>query len=719
MAELWMLEEPDLHGPAGFRCCAHGARRCTVHGCERFARGSVETEDQWGPAGRRCQTHITTRRRWCNVPGCGRFPRGLVDASDALGAAGYRCALHGCGCCVVGCRKNPWGRVSSADAHGPAGRRCWIHGGQCCDVPGCRQTPRRRVTTADQHGAPGVRCDLHSVPSRRRLHPGSLAAERDGDQRCKLRSRYRSTLGATRQRRCSRPQRRRIVMADGTPSLRCIAHRTAPSVPEAMPSAPEAVPERSRCRMMSQYKGKSGEKRIWRCGKMCQDSGYCEYHEAYLKPTDGVKAKRPPRIWAELSEGGVCGFSLLHFAAFAGKSKACQALIDLGVNVNAKTQPLCVTASQQFCRPTPLDVTTFIGNKRVREQTQKVLQAADASWGAVLFYVGKILQRTGLANTDLGDLPEKWHDLDSEENLDTLWQGLMKHQLLLIKDEVVKYNSKIPSALRRVLRTEPRWREIVNFPGEDAATMAAWHDLGNTLFLRKAFKVWRRKLLWVLIGDSSMPSKRRLGVVAWNLLLFLLSWWLFGFQTFELLQAILVAIVLMVLTSLVRHMGPEELWQKLPEVSNFCVTSPFYEAESHLSIYGAACCTAAAQEDLQSKVPRHQMEQQLQKAWHRLCHASIAVEEILLMLPGEVKQLRSEGLQSYATRTKDRFDLWLATVPEKEEVIDDEEEEEAKEAKDEQKRKKSAAIASKIKEIKAGEAPADLRRNKGRRRHVK
>ena len=28
------------------------------------------------------------------------------------------------------------------------------------------------------------------------------------------------------------------------------------------------------------------------------------------------------------------------------------------------------------------------------------------------------------------------------------------------------------------------------------------------------------------------------------------------------------------------------------------------------------------------------------------------VEDLLLMLPGEVKQLRSEGLQSYATRTK-------------------------------------------------------------------
>eukprot|EP00438_Fugacium_kawagutii_P015138 Skav220607 [mRNA] locus=scaffold507:143470:153073:+ [translate_table: standard] len=115
----------------------------------------------------------------------------------------------------------------------------------------------------------------------------------------------------------------------------------------------------------------------------------------------------------------------------------------------------------------------------------------------------------------------------------------------LIKEEVVKYNSKIPSgydpqlkvgdtweisSLRRVLRTEPRWREIVNFPGEDAATMERKR-------LRKAFAVWRRKLLWVLIGDSSMPSKHRLCVVGWNVLLFLISWWLFSFQTFELLQA--------------------------------------------------------------------------------------------------------------------------------------------------------------------------------------
>lgn len=40
--------------------------------------------------------------------------------------------------------------------------------------------------------------------------------------------------------------------------------------------------------------------------------------------------------------------------------------LHLQVNINAKTQPLCVTASQQFCRPTPLDLTTLIVNKRAR-----------------------------------------------------------------------------------------------------------------------------------------------------------------------------------------------------------------------------------------------------------------------------------------------------------------------------------------------------------------
>lgn len=273
------VKEPDLLGPAGFRCCLHGARRCTVRGCRRFARGSVEMEDQWGPAGRRCHIHIPTRSRWCNVPGCGRFPRGLVDASDALGSAGYRCAFHGCGCCVVGCRKTPWGRVSSADAFGPPGRRCWIHGGQCCDVPGCTRTPRRRLATADHHGPPGVRCDRHSLKPRRRMEgrcvrwrvwcgnkllwrcgkasiEGSKYCE-DHEPKCRYRSagasppcsRPRSSgsiycehhHGIVREQRrfqryqgrkpcefpaCSQPARRRIVMADGTPSLRCVDRKS-------------------------------------------------------------------------------------------------------------------------------------------------------------------------------------------------------------------------------------------------------------------------------------------------------------------------------------------------------------------------------------------------------------------------------------------------------------------------------------------------------------
>jgi len=38
------------------------------------------------------------------------------------------------------------------------------------------------------------------------------------------------------------------------------------------------------------------------------------------------------------------------------------------VNVNAKTQPLCVTPSQQFCRPTPLDLTSLIASKKARHR---------------------------------------------------------------------------------------------------------------------------------------------------------------------------------------------------------------------------------------------------------------------------------------------------------------------------------------------------------------
>merc|ERR1719197_1770731 len=101
------------------------------------------------------------------------------------------------------------------------------------------------------------------------------------------------------------------------------------------------------------------------------------------KTLTGYANQLEEEIFDELCQGGVCGFTLLHFAAFMGKPRAVQALIDLGANVNAKTQPLCVTPSQQFCRPTPLYLTTFIQNKRAKELTVRALQAADATYGGV------------------------------------------------------------------------------------------------------------------------------------------------------------------------------------------------------------------------------------------------------------------------------------------------------------------------------------------------
>merc|ERR1719401_2473425 len=178
-------------------------------------------------------------------------------------------------------------------------------------------------------------------------------------------------------------------------------------------------------------------------------------------------------IWDELAQGGVCGFTFLHFAAFAGKHRAVQALIDLGANVNAKTQPLCVTPSQQFCRPTPLDLTIFVQNKRARELTQRALQAADAVYGGV-------------------DMTK----------LESLWQGLIRHQLLLIRDEVLKFTQKIPTGVRRVLRNEPRWREIISFPGEDAAAIESRRT-------KQALRSFRSKLWWIVMGDSNADALMR------------------------------------------------------------------------------------------------------------------------------------------------------------------------------------------------------------------
>jgi len=299
-------------------------------------------------------------------------------------------------------------------------------------------------------------------------------------------------------------------------------------------------------------------------------------------------------IWDELCQGGVCGFTLLHFAAFAGKSRAVQALIDLGANVNAKTQPLCVTASQQFCRPTPLDLTTFIKNKRARELTVKALQAADANHGGV-------------------DMTK----------LETVWQGLIKHQLQLIRDEVTKFTQKIPTNVRRVLRTEPRWREIIHFPGEDAASIESRRT-------KRALKVWGKKLCWVLIGDGSMELRHRLAVFAWNALLLFLSWWLFEFDWFQLLQAVLVGMFLMITTSFFRNITPQDVWNRLP-----------------------------SEQQIRAKLPpREQVEERLSKWWEDLRWGAEALKDVGAFLEVEFGKLHAKGFQEYADEARPRLAAW-------------------------------------------------------------
>mmetsp|Transcript_144016 Transcript_144016/g.460916 ORF Transcript_144016/g.460916 Transcript_144016/m.460916 type:complete len:543 (-) Transcript_144016:126-1754(-) len=305
-------------------------------------------------------------------------------------------------------------------------------------------------------------------------------------------------------------------------------------------------------------------------------------------------------IWTELSSGGVCGFTLLHFAAFAGRPRAVQALIDLGVNVNAKTQPLCVTSSHQFCRPTPLDLTVFVQNKRARELIVRALQAADATYGGV--------------------------DMNK---LESVWQGLIKHQLLLIQDEVQKFSSKIPTGVRRVLRTEPRWREVIHFPGEDAAAMEKRRT-------KRALQVWRTKLTWILVGESSDKWKVRLGVLCWNALMMWYSWWLFSFHYFELIQAILVGILLMALTSSLRLVDHQKVWERLP-----------------------------SRQEVQDALPsREQVEAWLEQAKAFAILAGQMSYDFALLMKEEFEKCRDMGFSVYSEDAKPRFLEWCDTTVE-------------------------------------------------------
>merc|ERR1719401_714476 len=296
-------------------------------------------------------------------------------------------------------------------------------------------------------------------------------------------------------------------------------------------------------------------------------------------------------IFDELCQGGVCGFTLLHFAAFMGKPKACQALIDLGANVNAKTQPLCVTPSQQFCRPTPLDLTSFIPNKRAREATAKVLQAADGQHGGV-----------------------------DCTKLESLWQGLIRHQLMLIRDEVLKFTQKIPTNVRKVLRNEPRWREVISFPGEDAAAIESRRT-------KQALRSFRSKLWWIVMGDSHADALTRWGTRAWNVLLCIYSWWLFGFTKVDALPAMLVALVLMAVSCIFRMVPPKEIWKRLPSKE---------QVENALP-------------------PREKVEDWLEEAWKYIVLAAVWLQTAAVFVMEEVKMMRELGASAYIESAKERF----------------------------------------------------------------
>lgn len=312
------------------------------------------------------------------------------------------------------------------------------------------------------------------------------------------------------------------------------------------------------------------------------------------KTVTALATQLEDEIFLELCRGGVCGFTLLHFAAFLGKHRAVQALIDLGANVNAKTQPLCVTPSQQFCRPTPLDLTVFVQNKKARELTIRALQQADGVYGGV-----------------------------DMSKLETVWQGLIRHQLVLIKDEVLKFTSKIPPNVRRVLRSEPRWREVIHFPGEDASAIESRRT-------RKALRVWGRKMMWTLIGEYDDGWKFRCGVVAWNCFLMYYSWWLFGFEYFTLLQAVLVSMALMAMTSMLRFIKPKEIWDKLP-----------------------------SREQVQEKLPsREQVEVWIEKAKEYATLAGQCSYDFVLQMRKEFNQCREMGWAAYSEDAKPRLAAW-------------------------------------------------------------
>eukprot|EP00747_Dinoflagellata_sp_TGD_P078306 gnl/TRDRNA2_/TRDRNA2_160002_c0_seq1.p1 gnl/TRDRNA2_/TRDRNA2_160002_c0~~gnl/TRDRNA2_/TRDRNA2_160002_c0_seq1.p1 ORF type:complete len:333 (+),score=53.52 gnl/TRDRNA2_/TRDRNA2_160002_c0_seq1:122-1000(+) len=245
--------------------------------------------------------------------------------------------------------------------------------------------------------------------------------------------------------------------------------------------------------------------------------------------------------------------------------------------------------------------------------------------------------------------------------LEDLWQRLIRHQLLLIKDEVLKFTSKIPTSVRRILRNDPRWRDIIQFPGEDASAMEKRRTA-------RAMRVWRTKLVWVMIGDGTMEAKHRLGVCMWNVLLMFLSWWLFGFDKFQSIQALLVSVVLMCLTSLLRLADWKYYWEHIPTKDKIYERLP----------------------------PREQVDEWANRAWDFLCLVGEKLQLAAVFSQEEYKKLRAKGSKQYFDEAQTRFYHWW-DARQAAAAAQAELEREAEDA--EAKRRKTAGIASKINKL--------------------
>merc|ERR1719229_131703 len=102
------------------------------------------------------------------------------------------------------------------------------------------------------------------------------------------------------------------------------------------------------------------------------------------------------------------------------------------------------------------------------------------------------------------------------------------------------------------------------------------------------------------------------------------SWWLFSFEYFQLLQAVLVGVFLMAITSLLRLVKAKEIWDRAPSREQVIDALP----------------------------PREQVEEWLQKAKEYAILAGETSYEFGLQMKKEFELCRDTGFAAYSEDAK-------------------------------------------------------------------